>query len=81
MQAASRGSTRAANTLAEFAHAQAKKDNNTAKAALYYMSSAEKGCLVGQHWMGVFYMEGFGVPKDLNKAEEFLKKACRMGNG
>ena len=45
------------------------------------MSSAEKGCLIGTHWMGVFYMEGFGVPQDFAKAEEFLKKATKLGNG
>ena len=45
------------------------------------MSSAEKGCLIGTHWMGVFYMEGFGVAKNLGKAEEMLLKAAKMGNG
>jgi len=45
------------------------------------MSSAEKGCLIGMHWMGVFFMEGFGVPKDLDKAEEYLKRATKLGNG
>ena len=31
--------------------------------------------------MGVFYMEGFGVAKNLNKAEEMLLKAAKSGNG
>lgn len=43
--------------------------------------SAEQGCLVGTHWMGVFYMEGFGVAMNLDKAEEMLLKAAKMGNG
>jgi hypothetical protein len=30
---------------------------------------------VGLHWMGVYYMEGFGVAQDLNKSEQFLLKA------
>jgi TPR repeat protein len=30
--------------------------------------------------MGVYYMEGFGVDKNLNKAEEFLLKAQKLGN-
>ena len=53
--------SRACNTLAEFAHAQQKEESNKEKAARYYNLSAEQGCLVGLHWMGVFYMEGFGV--------------------
>ena len=31
--------------------------------------------------MGVFYHEGFGVSKNINKAIEYLTKASRMGNG
>jgi TPR repeat protein len=81
MKAAARGSSMAANTLAEFAHFQPKKAGNPAKAALFYASSAEKGCCVGKHWTGVFCMEGFGVPKDLKKAEKNLKEAYKMGNG
>jgi len=33
------------------------------------------------HWMGVFYMEGYGVSKNLDKAEAMLIKAAKMGNG
>ena len=36
---------------------------------------------MGTHWMGVFYMEGFGVAKNLDKAEEMLLRAAKMGNG
>jgi TPR repeat protein len=32
------------------------------------------------HWIGVFYHEGFGVGKDLDKAIEYLTKAAEMGN-
>ena len=32
------------------------------------------------HWIGVFYHEGFGVAKDINKAIEFLLKAAEAGN-
>ena len=31
--------------------------------------------------MGVFYMEGFGVAQNLDKAEELLIQAAKMGNG
>jgi TPR repeat protein len=31
--------------------------------------------------MGVFYHLGFGLPKNVAKAIEFLKKAAKGGNG
>ena len=65
-------SSRACNTLAEFAHAQNKLDNYKENAAKYYNMSAEMGCLIGMHWMGVFYMEGFGVSQNFDKAVDLL---------
>jgi TPR repeat protein len=73
-------SARAFNTLAEFAHAQNKKEGFKEEAAKYYNKSAEMGCLIGTHWMGVFYQEGFGVSKNLDKAVEMLKRAAKLGN-
>lgn len=73
--------SRACNTIAEFAHAQSKEESNKDKAARFYNLSAEQGCLVGLHWMGVFYMEGFGVAANLDKAEAMLLRAAKMGNG
>jgi len=73
-------SSRACNTLAEFAHAQNKVDGYKEKAAKYYMQSADLGCLIGTHWIGVFYQEGFGVTKNLDKSIELLNKAAKMGN-
>lgn len=43
--------------------------------------SAEQDCLVAMHWMGVFYHEGFGVAKNMDKAMNYLKKAAEGGNG
>ena len=74
-------STRACNTMAEFMHAQNKLENHKEQAAKYYLMSAEQGCIIGTHWMGVFYQEGFGVARNLTKAIELLKKAARAGNG
>lgn len=90
-------STRAANTLAELNHAssggsaeslanltpEAKQAAEAAKgiAAQYYMISAEQGDVVGMHWIGVFYHEGFGVAKNIDKAINFLTKAANEGNG
>jgi hypothetical protein len=31
--------------------------------------------------MGVFYMEGYGVSRNANKAEDMLIRAAKMGNG
>jgi len=90
-------STRAANTLAELNHAssggnaeslanltpEARKAAEAAKAiaAQYYMISAVQGDVVGMHWIGVFYHEGFGVAKVMDKAIDFLTKASNEGNG
>jgi len=42
--------------------------------------AAEQGCLIGLHWMGVYYMEGHGVAMNLDKSEEMLIKAHKLGN-
>ena len=73
--------SRACNTIAEFAHAQSGEPQNKEKAARFYNMSAEQGCIVGQHWMGVFYMEGFGVARNIDKAEALLTSAAKSGNG
>jgi TPR repeat protein len=74
-------SARACATLAELCHAKQEEGGNRELAAKYYMIAAEQGCVVGQHWMGVYYMEGFGVSQDLNKAEQMLLQAYKAGNG
>lgn len=88
-------SCRACNTLAELNHASGGAANNPnateeqklaahekAKlAARYYMTSAEQGDVIGCHWVGVFYHEGFGLSKDVKKAVEYLSKAADAGNG
>lgn len=45
------------------------------------MISAEQGDVVGMHWIGVFYHEGFGVAKNVKKAIDFLTRAANLGNG
>jgi TPR repeat protein len=87
-------SCRACNTLAELNHASAGSQlakmneeyaataaQNRDNAAKYYLMSAEQGDVIGLHWMGVFYHEGFGVSKNLDKAIEYLTRAADMGNG
>jgi len=75
----------AGNSSANLAHLtpEAKEAAEKAKvlAAKYYMTSAEQGDIVGQHWLGVFYHEGFGVTKNITKAIEYLTKSADAGNG
>jgi TPR repeat protein len=87
-------SSRAYNTLAELNHAAvsgataqmtpelvAAAAEKSKLAAKYYMSSSESGDIIGSHWIGVFYHEGFGVTKNVKKAIEYLSKAAAAGNG
>lgn len=87
-------SSRACNTLAELNHASAGNNMTSEnpevkeaaekardKAAKYYMMSAEQDDVIGIHWMGVFYHEGFGVGKNIPKAIEFLTRSANAGNG
>jgi TPR repeat protein len=73
------------NDPAALAHLtpEAKEAAEKAKvaAAKYYLTSAEQGDIVGKHWLGVFYHEGFGVNKNLDKAIELLEAAAKEGNG
>jgi len=87
-------SCRACNTLAELNHASAGSElaklnaevadtaaKNREIAAKYYLMSAEQGDVIGLHWTGVFYHEGFGFAKNVEKAIEYLTKAAELGNG
>ena len=44
------------------------------------MISAEQGDVVGQHWTGVFFMEGFGCNINYDKAVANLTAAAEQGN-
>lgn len=89
-------SSRACNVYAEIAHAsaggggklkelpaeeQAKLSEYKDEAAKYYLMSAEQGDIVAMHWIGVFYHEGYGVAKNIDKAIKFLTLAGEAGNG
>jgi len=74
-------SPRACATLAEFCHAKEKEEGNKEKAAHYYATAMGEDCIVGTHWMGVYYSEGFGVSQDLKKSETLLLKTAKAGNG
>jgi TPR repeat protein len=55
-----------------------KKDYQ--KAFYWYLKAADNGNAEAQYNIGDFYKNGFGVQKDLNKANEYLRKAAMMGN-
>jgi TPR repeat protein len=81
-------SCRALNTLAELNHASAGTDPESKEfsspeakegaikardlAAKYYLMSAEQDDIIGLHWLGVFYHEGYGLTKNIPKAIEYL---------
>lgn len=48
---------------------------------MYYKIASESDCVVGIHWMGVYYMEGYGVAQNLDKSEELLLTSAKAGNG
>ena len=85
---------RACNTLGEFKHAQASSQKqspdpkhhpegeaNATEAAKHYQTSADLGDVIGNHWIGVFKHEGFGVAKNIDAAMENLMVGVNAGNG
>ena len=44
-----------------------------------YIEAAEGGDSKAQHNLGIFYLQGIGVEKDVDKAFEWIKKAARQG--
>jgi hypothetical protein len=61
---------------------EAEKKKATASAATvkFYQEKAEKGDALGQYRMGLYYLKGDGVPKDIDKARDYLSKAAAQGN-
>lgn len=62
------------------AQADRKKAAGDAATLKFYQEQAEKGDAYGQYRMGIRYLEGDGVPKDLAKARDYLSKAAAQGN-
>lgn len=44
------------------------------------MMSADQGDQLGVHWIGVFHHLAVGVPKNVEKAIEYLKRSSKEGN-
>jgi len=45
------------------------------KAVKWYRKAAEQDSAYGQNNLGIMYIDGMGVLKDLNKAKYWIKKA------
>jgi TPR repeat protein len=60
--------------------AKQRADENQEKALRYNMDLALKGDDYGEYRMGQRYRDGENVPRDLNKAREWLAKSAAQGN-
>ena len=58
----------------------ARKKVSEAKTIQWNQEQAEKGDSFGLLRMGERYRDGDGVPKDLNKARDYLNKAAVAGS-
>ncbi|MDO5843915.1 MAG: hypothetical protein Q4Q53_02050 [Methanocorpusculum sp.] len=56
-------------------------DENYIDAAIWYQKSADKGFDKGQFGLGLLYIQGCGVKKDVRKGIELLKASYAQGNG
>jgi hypothetical protein len=56
-------------------------EESAARELQQVMALAEKGDAYGEYCLGTRYRDGFGVPKDLAKAREWLGKAASQGIG
>ncbi len=60
--------------------AKQRAEENQEKALRYNMDLASKGDDYGEYRMGQRYRDGENVPRDLDKAREWLAKAAAHGN-
>ncbi len=52
----------------------------TKKAVFWYTKAAKQGYVDAQNNLGICYVEGNGVLKDIKKATEWIKKAKNAGH-
>jgi tetratricopeptide (TPR) repeat protein len=57
-----------------------RSGKDPAKAASWYEQAAAQGLADAQFFLGVMYLKGVGVAKDINKAEELFQLAAKQGN-
>ena len=54
-------------------------EKNDAEAAIWYRKSAEQGDALAQCFIGICYIEGCGVERDINAAKYWLNKSAAQG--
>jgi TPR repeat protein len=67
-------------TAAELEEKQAKLSIEEKKKLQWQMDRAEKGSDTAQYTVGMRYLEGQGVEKDLKKAHKWLAESAKQGN-
>jgi TPR repeat protein len=75
-QAASLGSARGAYHCANFLLAQ----KNYAEAIPYLRTSAKLGFSPAVLWLGLCYLNGRGIERDVSKALTLIEESARLGN-
>jgi len=73
------------NAMAQYNLSEEYSDGKNIKndldlANYWYLKSAENGDVTAQFKLGSLYLDGnLGLPQDINKAKEWLKKAADQG--
>tara|TARA_A200000113_G_scaffold224214_2_gene241563 strand:- start:2897 stop:4327 length:1431 start_codon:yes stop_codon:yes gene_type:complete len=78
-EAAENGSAEAHLYLARLYSADIDNPENLTLAHKHYLAAAELGHVSGQYQAGLMYGRGFGVPKDIEKAQYWLRQAQSNG--
>ena len=55
-------------------------EQNYDQALEMYKAAARHGSSMGEYNLGVMYLEGNGVSKDVKKAEKLFYQSCQQGN-
>ena len=55
-------------------------NTNPEEAAKWMKQVADKGYVEAEYYVGYFYLQGWGVPKDFNKASAWLERAALKGH-
>jgi Sel1 repeat len=57
-----------------------RKAELAARTLTWHREQAEQGSAYGQYQMGMHYLNGDGVPKDLQRARDWFLKSAKQGN-
>ncbi|WP_200763599.1 tetratricopeptide repeat protein [Nitrosophilus alvini] len=59
---------------------RAYKSQNYKEAKEFFELAVEEGSVQAKYFLGLFYLNGMGTQKDLDKAEKFFLEAKKIGN-